>query len=48
LEEQGDRITLRWILGKQVVKIGSGQNWLRSNIMGGFHINDAELLDSTV
>jgi hypothetical protein len=23
----GERITLRWILGKQVVRVGEGYNW---------------------
>jgi len=36
VDREGDgRIALRWMLGKWVVKMGSGWNWLRILASGG-------------
>jgi hypothetical protein len=41
-QEKDGKITLRLILGKQVMKIGDGRNWLRIVSNGGFCVIGVE------
>jgi hypothetical protein len=45
-DQEGCRIILRYILGKYILSVGGGWNWLSIIFMVSFGVSDVEILDS--
>jgi hypothetical protein len=47
-QERDGRVTLRWVLGKNILRMGGGCNWLIIGPLAGFGISSVETSGSAI